>query len=119
MSIRAGTPMKFWLLFSLLILSFRADAESIRPIPVELEELQSRGFSALYNLKHDEAIKQFQMMVAKDSRHPAGYVYLGSALWLQELTRLRRIQTQLYNRGNAFFRQREKPVVDPALEKSF
>ena len=57
-------------------------------------------------------------MAKLDPKHPSGFVYLSGAIWLEHLAVLRRLQTQLYNRNDAFFRQSRNPV-DPGVEALF
>jgi tetratricopeptide (TPR) repeat protein len=84
----------------------------------ELEAQCTQGFQAIYQMDYKKGKEQFEKMIQSDPKHPAGYVYLASAIWLEHLSELRRLQSQLYNRGNAFFRQ-QKDKTDPAVEKLF
>ena len=115
---RENMHLKFWLLFNLTLLSSIAIASEISPLPSGLQVDCERGFRSLYEMDYFVAKNQFRTMIEKDTKHPAGYVYLASAVWLEHLSKLRRIQTQVYNRGNAFFRQRESSI-DTIVEKSF
>jgi tetratricopeptide (TPR) repeat protein len=112
------TPLKFWLLFSIAILSSRISAAEPRLLQPQLEAYCTQGFQAIYQMDYKKGKEQFEMMIKTDPKHPAGYVYLASAIWLEHLSGLRRLQTQLYSRGNAFFRQ-QKDKTDPAVEKLF
>jgi hypothetical protein len=115
MWIPGSTRLKYWLLCSFAILSTAAFAgNEVSPLPSHVQQHFESGFRSLYHLDYAAAKNEFHLMIAKDSKHPAGYVYLASALWLERLAKLRRVQTQVYNRGNAFFRQRENSL-DPAL----
>ena len=118
MLIRIRTQLKFSLLFSLLFLFAgicTAEPELLSP---ELEAQCTQGFQAIYQMDYKKGKEQFEKMIQSDPKHPAGYVYLASAIWLEHLSGLRRLQTQLYNRGNAFFRQKNDKI-DPAVEKLF
>jgi tetratricopeptide (TPR) repeat protein len=84
----------------------------------ELEAQCTQGFQAIYQMDYKKGKEQFEKMIRSDPNHPAGYVYLASAIWLEHLSGLRRLQSQLYNRGNAFFRQKNDKT-DPAIEKLF
>jgi tetratricopeptide (TPR) repeat protein len=110
--------MRFWQLFSVLFFSFCGTLLAGNPLPAGADPHCVAGFDALYNLDYEKAKKQFEEIIRKDSKHPAGYVYLASAVWLEHLSKLRGIQTQIYNRGNAFFRLREAPAT-PAVDKLF
>ncbi len=111
---------KFWLLFSLALFCARVvSAEPLNALPPESEKDCIRGFHSLYEMDYKAAKQQFELMIQKDTKHPAGYVYLASAIWLEHLAKMRRLQTQIYNRGNAFFRQRQQDPIDPVVEKLF
>jgi tetratricopeptide (TPR) repeat protein len=90
----------------------------VSPLPSNVQADCENAFRLLYQMEYPAAKEQFRVMIGKDTKHPAGYVYLASAVWLEHLSKLRRIQTQVYNRGNAFFRQRESSI-DPVVEKLF
>jgi tetratricopeptide (TPR) repeat protein len=76
------------------------------------------GFEQLYSMDYAAAKAHFEEMTRIEPRHPAGYVYLASAVWLEHLASLRRLQFQIYNRNNAFFMAHpESP--DPNVEKLF
>jgi tetratricopeptide (TPR) repeat protein len=92
-----------------------AETELLLP---KLETQCTQGFQAIYQMDYEKGKEQFEKMIESDPKHPAGYVYLASAIWLEHLSGLRRLQSQLYNRGNAFFRQ-QKDKTDPAVEKLF
>jgi tetratricopeptide (TPR) repeat protein len=83
-----------------------------------MESSCKNGFRFLYEMKYPEAKTQFEQMIQKDPSHPAGYIYLASSVWLEQLSKMRRLQTQIYNRGNAFFQQQNDPT-DPQVEKAF
>ena len=44
--------------------------------------------------------------------HPAGYIYMGNAIWLNYLADLRRLQTNVYNKNDAFFDTRQEDKAD-------
>jgi tetratricopeptide (TPR) repeat protein len=118
MWIRGNMRLKFWLLSSILVCASFVNAAEVSPLPPEMRIDCERGFHSLYQMDYAAAKNEFRAMIEKDMRHPAGYVYLASAVWLERLAKLRRIQTQIYNGGNAFFRQRESSI-DPVVEKLF
>jgi tetratricopeptide (TPR) repeat protein len=76
------------------------------------------GFEALYSMDYSQAKKEFEEMTRLEPKHPSGYIYLASTIWLEHLSKLRRLQSQIYNRNNVFFRTAQDPV-DPAVEKLF
>ncbi|MCI0607360.1 DUF3808 domain-containing protein [bacterium] len=118
MLIPIRTPLKFFLLFSFVFLFARISAAETALLSPELEAQGMQGFAAIYQMDYQKGKEQFERMIQLDPKHPAGYVYLASAIWLEHLSGLRRLQTQLYNRGNAFFRQKEDKT-DVAVEKLF
>src|SRR3990172_6797503 len=104
---------------ALLILFLASTVTAESPLlPPQLDHLREAGFTALYNMNYDLARSNFEEMMKVEPKHPAGYVYLAGTIWLEHLASLRRLQTQLYNRSNAFFRQ-SKDAVDPLVEKEF
>ncbi len=120
MSIRILTLLKFSLLFSFsFFFTFASNAiAQTGLLSPQLEAHCTQGFQAIYEMDYKKGKEQFDRMIKADPKHPAGYIYLASAVWLEHLSGLRRLQTQLYNRGNAFFRQQnDKP--DSAVEKLF
>jgi len=118
MLIPIRTPQKFSLLFSFLFLFTGFTAAETELLSSQLEAQCTQGFEAIYQMDYKKGKEQFEKMIQSDPKHPAGYVYLASTIWLEHLSGLRRLQTQLYNRGNAFFRQKEDKT-DPAVEKLF
>ena len=102
----------------LLVISCPSYAALPEPLDPELESISIKGFDALYSMDYASAKQLFQTMIRKNSRHPAGYVYFASAIWLERLAELRRLHTRIYNRGNTFF-QTQKDPVDPGVEKNF
>jgi hypothetical protein len=118
MLIRIRTQLKFSLHFSFLLLFAGICTADSELLSTELEAQCTQGFQAIYQMDYKKGKEQFEKMIQSDPKHPAGYVYLASAIWLEHLSGLRRLQTQLYNRGNAFFRQKNDKN-DPAIEKLF
>ena len=74
--------------------------------------------NALFNMNYSSARGDFQKMIDQDPKHPAGYIYMANTVWLGHLAELRRLQTNIYNRGNSFFSKTEDKV-DPKVEKEF
>ncbi|MCI0417190.1 hypothetical protein L0222_30840 [bacterium] len=58
-------------------------------------------------------------MIQADPTQPAGYVYLGNAIWLNYLADLRRLQTNVYNKNNAFFDTKTQDKADPKIDAEF
>ena len=101
----------------LLLLPYTAVAAP-RVLPPELDELRTEGYEFLMNMNYAEARKKFEQMIETDPKHPAGYVYLSHAIWQNHLAALRRLQTRMYNKTDAFFRE-TKEEVDPKVDKEF
>ena len=118
MWIRTRTPLKFWLCFSLLLACVPCAHAGPSLLPTALEEPCRNGFEALYSMDYARAKLEFEEMTSLAPKHPSGYVYLASAIWLEHLSSLRRLQSQIYNRGNTFFRSSQDPV-NPSVEKNF
>src|SRR5688572_6093717 len=118
-SILPRTAKKFLLLFSFYAaISVSVQGATFTPLPPELTAMSAQAFQSLYRMDYKTAKHYFERMTRHDPKHPAGYIYAGTTLWLEQLAGLRRMQTQLYNRNDAFFRQ-EMDTMDPALEKRF
>lgn len=87
-------------------------------LSTELETFRQQGSNALMNLDYEGAKLQYEQMIATDPGHPAGYVYLAHAMWQNHLLSLRRLQTGLYSKTDAFFRESNEEV-DPVVDKQF
>jgi len=118
MSIRTRTLLRFWLCFSYLLACTSTLHADPSMLSSPMEESCKEGFHALYSLDYTRAKNQFEQMTEMEPKHPAGYVYLASAIWLEHLYSLRRLQSQIYNRNNAFFTSGQDSV-DPMVEKLF
>jgi tetratricopeptide (TPR) repeat protein len=116
---RSGAFMKLLIsfLFCLLFALNAVDAASPVLSP-ELEAHRAKGYDALMNMNYEEAREQFQQMIETDPKHPAGYIYLSHAVWQNHLATLRRLQTRMYNKTDAFFRE-TKEEVDSRVDKEF
>lgn len=109
--------MKSYLLLLLFLISSTAsEAQELFPGP--LAHLRQEGFSSLYNMHYEDAEKNFKEMILTDPKHPSGYIYLASTIWLEHLAALRRLQTSLYNRNDSFFFESNEET-DGKVEKSF
>jgi len=95
--------------------SLHAGSSALTP---QLEQLRSEGFDALYNMRYEEAKAKFLQMTKLDAGHPAGYIYTAGSIWLNYLFKLRRLQTSLYNRNDAFFTKTVREL-DPVVDKEF
>lgn len=109
--------MNLFVLLTLLCISSAASATQ-ELLPPALDQLRQDGFSSLYNMHYQEAEKNFKEMIRTEPKHPAGYVYLASTIWLEHLAALRRLQTSLYNRNDSFFFESNEET-DRKVENSF
>jgi tetratricopeptide (TPR) repeat protein len=105
-------------LFIFFALGTGVSAEEPQLMSNELASRCKLGFAKLYSMDYPAAKAEFEEMTRMEPKHPAGYVYLASAVWLEHLASLRRLQFQLYNKNNAFFMARQEPA-DPIVDKAF
>ena len=112
MFLRAGVL----LYFVLFATSLAADTTAL--LPPQLEEYRNEGMEALFNMNYEAARASFQKMIDSEPNHPAGYVYMSNTIWLGHLAAIRRLQTNIYNRGNSFFSKTED-TVDPQVDQAF
>lgn len=83
------------------------------------DELRNLGFQHLFNMRYQESKADFEAMIQTDPNHPAGYIYMGYAIWLNYLADLRRLQTNVYNKNNAFFDTRKEDKADAKVDAEF
>jgi tetratricopeptide (TPR) repeat protein len=107
---------RLWILLCFLPTSSAFASTAL--LPPELEAFRNEGVDALFNMNYEEARTTFQKMVDLDPQHPAGHIYMANTTWLGHLAQLRRLQTNIYNRGNSFFSKTED-TVDPKVDKAF
>src|SRR5215468_3836496 len=92
----------------------------------ELMELRREGHEAMYNLDSATAVAKFEEIRKRAPHHPAGDLYLATALWLGHLNKTRRLQTGLYGSGSSFYagagaskEEAEGDAVDAGLDRAF
>jgi tetratricopeptide (TPR) repeat protein len=83
----------------------------------EFDRLRVSGFQYLYNLDYASARKDFERMTTLAPTRASGYLYVANCMWLEQLNKSRRLQTNLYG-GNSFFSD-TKESVDPAFDKEY
>jgi tetratricopeptide (TPR) repeat protein len=88
-------------------------------LPSPCDELRNQGFNNLFNMHYQESKTDFEGMIHADPNQPAGYIYLGYAIWLNYLADLRRLQTNVYNKNNAFFDTRTEDKADAKVDAEF
>src|SRR5439155_17163747 len=91
-------------------------ADSTSLLTPALDQDRIEGFNNLYNMNYPRAKEYFVAMTKIAPEHPAGYIYLAATIWLEHLAALRRLQTGLYNRNDAFFTGNAE-VFDPSVDK--
>src|SRR5262245_26454781 len=106
------------LLFFICIFPALVHAET-GPLSPQMNEIREQGFNALFNMNYTASKVKFEEMIALEPRQPAGYIYLANAIWLNYLASLRRLQSNVYNRSNAFYKDSKDVEVDPAVDSSF
>ena len=84
-----------------------------------MDDLRVEAFHALFNMNYTKARSDFEQMIALEPKHPAGYVYLANAIWLNYLASLRRLQTNIYNKGTSFYKDAKDEEVDPSVDRAF
>jgi tetratricopeptide (TPR) repeat protein len=95
-------------------------------LPPEVMRLRREGHEALYNLDAATAVEKFEEIRRLAPYHPAGELYLATALWLGHLNKTRRLQSGLYGSESNFYAGADKAkegaegdVVDPNLDRAF
>ncbi|HEY8459940.1 MAG TPA: hypothetical protein VIM99_06135, partial [Blastocatellia bacterium] len=81
-------------------------------LPPEIMELRREGHESLYNLDSATALKKFEEIRRRAPYHPAGDLYLATALWLGHLNKTRRLQSGLYSSGSSFYAGADKAKED-------
>jgi hypothetical protein len=106
-----------------LLLSFatfgQTQTSNVAPDPVvgaalsaEIMELRREGSEAMYNIDYTTAVAKFEEIRKRLPSHPAGDLYLATALWLKHLNKSRRLQTGLYRSGSNFYAGADKAKED-------
>lgn len=100
--------MRLLILVSLFV-PVQLSAEIVLMSP-RMEELRNEGFHALYNLNYDKAEGTFEEMTRIEPKHPAGHLYLANIVWQKHLSSIRRLQTGIYSRSDAFFSETDEDI---------
>src|SRR5262245_15593374 len=95
-------------------------------LPSEILDLRREGGEAKYNIDYTTAVAKFEEIRKRLPHHPAGDLYLATALWLKHLHKSRRLQTSLYSGGSNFYagadkakEETEGDAVDTGLDRAF
>jgi tetratricopeptide (TPR) repeat protein len=89
-------------------------------------ELRREGHESLYNMDPVTAVEKFEEIRRRAPYHPAGDLYLATALWLGYLNQTRRLQSGLYGSGSSFYADSDKAkegaegdAIDPNVDRAF
>jgi tetratricopeptide (TPR) repeat protein len=82
-----------------------------------LEELQEKGYDALFNLDYEVARQRFKEMVRLYREDPTGPYMLATTLWLETLNQARRLQAAIYSTQSFYAGTEDKP--DPHVVQDF
>src|SRR5499433_1346582 len=95
-------------------------------LPSEVMELRREGSEAMFNIDYTTAVAKFEEIRKRLPNHPAGDLYLATALWLRQLNKSRRLQTGLYRSGSSFYagadkarEETEGDAVDADMDRAF
>jgi tetratricopeptide (TPR) repeat protein len=93
-------------------------------LPPEITELRRAGSEAMFNIDYATAVSKFEEILKRAPQHPAGELYLATALWLKSLNQNRRLQTGLYKSGSSFYagaskEETEGDAVDATVDRAF
>src|SRR6266850_992424 len=115
---------KLCLLFLLSMIVFvSASAQSgssktgTTAVTPRLEELQEKGYEALFNLDYEVARQRFKEMARLYPDDPTGPHMLATTLWLETLNQARRLQAAIYSTQSFYAGTEEKP--DPHVVQDF
>ena len=95
-------------------------------LPSDIMKLRREGCEALYNLDPATAVEKFEEIRKRLPHHPAGDLYMATAIWLTHLSKTRRLQTSLYGSGSSFYagagsskEDTEGDAVDINVDRAF
>jgi tetratricopeptide (TPR) repeat protein len=95
-------------------------------LPSDIMQLRREGHEALYNLDHATAVEKFEEIRKRLPHHPAGDLYLATAIWLKHLSKTRRLQTSLYSSESNFYagagaskEEAEGDAIDMGVDRAF
>lgn len=87
--------------------------------PEQLARIRE-GLHDIYSLDHGRAAANFERMIADSPDDPAGYTYLATTLWRQELSEKQELSIDRFAASD-FFAEKARPLgsVDLAMEARF
>ena len=119
------TQNSILLLFVLSAFLFTASATAQRGVDKKgtaavtprLEELQEKGYDALFNLDYEVARQTFKEMARLYPDDPTGPYMLATTLWLETLNQARRLQAAIYSTQSFYAGTGDKP--EPRVLQDF
>ena len=107
-----------WMLFALAGLQPLVAGQDLFP-PEQLARIRE-GLRDIYSLDHGRAAANFERMIADWPDDPAGYTYLATTLWRQELSEKQELSIDRFAASD-FFAEKAHPLgsVDLATEARF
>jgi tetratricopeptide (TPR) repeat protein len=92
----------------------------------EVIELRREGNEAIYNMDYATARAKFEEIKKRAPHHPAGDLYIATAIWLEHLNKSRRLMTNLYRKDSSFYagadrakEDNEGDAVDASVDRAF
>jgi tetratricopeptide (TPR) repeat protein len=92
----------------------------------EAKELRREGNEALYNMDYAAARGKFEEIRKLLPHHPAGDLYVATAVWIEHLNKSRRLMTNLYRNDSSFYAGADKAkedsegdAVDAGVDRTF
>jgi hypothetical protein len=93
------------------------DKKGTAAVSPRLEELQEKGYEALFNLDYEVARQRFKEMARLYPDDPTGPHMLAATLWLETLNQARRLQAAIYSTQSFYAATEDRP--DPRVLKDF
>jgi tetratricopeptide (TPR) repeat protein len=95
-------------------------------LPEDAIKLRAEAIAATYNIDYATARAKYEEIRKRLPYHPAGYLYLATVTWLEQLYKSRRLQTSLYRDRSSFYagadkakEETEGDAVDPEVDRTF
>ncbi len=93
------------------------DKKGTTAVTPRLEELQEKGYEALFNLDYEVARQRFKEMARLYPDDPTGPHMLATTLWLETLNQARRLQAAIYSTQSFYVATEDRP--DPRVLQDF
>jgi tetratricopeptide (TPR) repeat protein len=95
-------------------------------LPADAIQLRAEAIASMYNIDYTTARAKYEEIRKRLPYHPAGYLYLATVTWLEQLYKSRRLQTSLYRDRSSFYagadkakEETEGDAVDPEIDRTF